>query len=126
VCTIPPAVESTVGRLLGPFVFPPQPSPMYIYHYSSSFLHQRFLTYQLGPKNGKTHHWEWVAIILINKLKFPTIQAKFSIWYDGLTCTDSITYIMMQAHGIFTIYRANRHERKFSVCQAAATTITAK
>ena len=97
VCTILPVVRYTVGTLLGPFVFPPQPSPMYIYHYSSSFLHQTFLTYELGPKNGKTHHWDWVAIILINKLKFPTIQAKLNMWYDGLTCTDSITYVMMQS-----------------------------
>jgi hypothetical protein len=38
-------------------------------------LHQGFLTYQLGPKSGKTCHLEWVAIILINKLKVPNIQA---------------------------------------------------
>jgi hypothetical protein len=33
----------------------------------------------------------------MNKLKFPTIQAKSNMWYDGLTCTDSIADVMMQS-----------------------------
>ena len=46
VCTILLAVRSKVGRMLGPFVFHPQPCPMHTYHYSTSLLS---VAYIRGP-----------------------------------------------------------------------------